>query len=131
MTDVYFTAGEIETLGKVVNSLGIMGSQILLRHRPELYLQAHANLRKCRKDSEATARQQGDSTTLIAANPLGMCGTAAAAADPAAQFRESICRMVDGAAAVLLASAFLGHCIASYSQPRSETVVRLQDKRLN
>jgi hypothetical protein len=31
----------------------------------------------------------------------------------------------------LLASAFLGHCIASSSHPRSETVVLLQDKRLN
>src|ERR1700730_2816993 len=71
MTEQYFTAGEIEILGKGVNSLGIMGSQILLRHRPELYLQAHANLRKCRKDSEELlkrldhmARQSKDESAL-------------------------------------------------------------------
>ena len=125
MTEQYFTAGEIETLGKVVNSLGIMGSQILLRHRPELYLQAHANLRKCRNDSEELlkrldhmARQSKDESALRIIEDLDV-------------MPEDAAQSLHIARRCLLASAFLGHCIASYSHPRSETVVRLQDKRLN
>ena len=125
MTEQYFTAGEIEILGKVVNSLGIMGSQILLRHRPELYLQAHANLRKCRNDSEELlkrldhmARQSKDESTLRIIEDLDV-------------MPEDATQSLHIARRCLLASAFLGHCIASYSHPHSETVVRLQDKRLN
>ena len=125
MTEQYFTAGEIEILGKVVNSLGIMGSQILLRHRPELYLQAHANLRKCRNDSEELlkrldhmARQSKDESALRIIEDLDV-------------MPEDATQSLHIARRCLLASAFLGHCIAAYSHPRSETVVRLQDKRLN
>jgi len=125
MTEQFFTAGEIEILGKVVNSLGIMGSQILLRHRPELYLQAHANLRKCRKDSEELlkrldhmARQSKDESALRIIEDLDV-------------IPEDAAQSLHVARRCLLASAFLGHCIASFSHPRSETVVRLQDKRLN
>jgi len=61
--------------------------------------------------------------TLIAANPLGMRGTAAAAADPAAQFRESICRMVDGAAAAnRLPAAFLARILWQESRLRTEAI---------
>ena len=125
MTEQYFTTSEIEILGKVVNSLGIMGSQILLRHRPELYLQAHANLRKCRNDSEELlkrldhmARQSKDESALRIIEDLDV-------------IPEDAAQSLHVARRCLLASAFLGHCIASYSHPRTETVVRLQDTRLN
>lgn len=49
---LYLTASEIETLGMIVNALGIAGSQLILRHRPELYLHAQANLQKCRGEHE-------------------------------------------------------------------------------
>src|SRR5439155_18821102 len=61
--------------------------------------------------------------TLIGVNPLGMRGTAAAAADPAAQFRESICRMVDGAAAAnRLPAAFLARILWQESRLRTEAI---------
>jgi hypothetical protein len=60
---------------------------------------------------------------LIAANQLGMRGTAAAAAttDPAAQIRELICRMVDGAAAANhLPAGFLARILWQESGLRNE-----------
>src|SRR6266404_5324996 len=116
MTEQYFTAGEIEILGKVVNSLGIMGSQILLRQRPELYLQAHANLRKCRKDSEELlkrlddmARQSKDESALRIIEDLDVVP-------------EDAVQSLHIARRCLLASAFLGHCIVLYSTAPTETV---------
>ena len=68
---LYLTASEIETLGMIVNALGVTGSQLILRHRPELYLHAQANLQKCRGEHEEllkrldhAARQTKDESAL-------------------------------------------------------------------
>ena len=61
--------------------------------------------------------------TLIAVNPLGTRRTAAATADPAAQLRESICRMVDDAAAAnRLPAAFLARLLWQESRLRNEAI---------
>jgi len=49
---VYLTPGETETVGMIVNALGVAGSQLILRDRPELYLHAQANLRRCKSEHE-------------------------------------------------------------------------------
>jgi len=60
---------------------------------------------------------------LIAVNPLGTRRTEAATADPAAQLRESICRMVDGAAAAnRLPAAFLARILWQESRLRNEAI---------
>jgi hypothetical protein len=62
---------------------------------------------------------------LILVSPLGICGTGAAAAtaDPAAQFRELICRVVDGeAAANRLPADFLARILWKESHLRNDAI---------
>src|SRR5213082_879360 len=73
--ELYLTAGEIETLGMIVNALGVTGSQLILRHRPELYLHAQANLQKCRGEHEELLKRLDHAARrcLLAAAFLGHC----------------------------------------------------------
>src|SRR5438552_18822469 len=63
----------------IVNALGVTGSQLILRHRPELYLHAQANLQKCRGEHEEllkrlvhAARQSNDESALRLIEDLEM-----------------------------------------------------------
>ena len=125
LSERYFTAAEIETLGMLVNGFGIVGSQLILRHRPDLYLQAHANLRKCRSEHEDLlkrldhiARQSKDERALRLIEDLDVMPADAV-------------QSLQAARRCLLAAAFLGHCIASYSHPATAAVAPHEHKRLN
>jgi len=125
LTELYFTAAEIETLGRLVNGLGIIGSQLILRNRPDLYPQAHANLRKCKSEYEELlkrldriARQSEDESALRLIEDLDVVPTDAT-------------QNLLVARRCLLAAAFLGHCIVSYSHPHRPTITSPAHKRLN
>jgi hypothetical protein len=60
---------------------------------------------------------------LMVADPFGTRGATAATDDPAAQFRESVCRMVDGAAAAnRLPAGFLARILWRESRLRNEAI---------
>ena len=122
---VYLAPGEIETLGMIINALGVVGSQLILRHRPELYLHAQANLRKCKSEHEEllkrldqAARQSHDESTLRLIEDLELMPVDAV-------------QSLHAARRCLLAAAFLGHCIAAHRQPSAAAVARHEHKRLN
>jgi len=125
LTAVYLTPAEIETLGMVVNALGFAGSQLILRHGPELYLHAQANLRKFKSEHEEllkrldqAARQSQDESALRLIEDLEMM--------PA-----DVVQSLHAARRCLLAAAFLGHCIAAHRHPPAAAVARHEHKRLN
>jgi hypothetical protein len=122
---LYLTASEIETLGMIVNALGVAGSQLILRHRPELYLHAQANLQKCRGEHEEllkrldhAARQSKDESALRLIEDLETL--------PADAMQS-----LHAARRCLLAAAFLGHCIAAHNHPTRAAVAPHEHKRLN
>ena len=122
---VYLAPGEIETLGMILNALGIVGSQLILRHRPELLLHAQANLRKCKSEHEEllkrldqAARQSQDESALRLIEDLDMIPADAV-------------QSLHAARRCLLAAAFLGHCIAAHRQPPATAVARHEHERLN
>src|SRR5437762_4767952 len=107
LTELYFTAIEVETLGRLINGLGIIGSQLILRQRPDLYLRAHANLRKCKSEHEdflkrldEISRQSEDESALRLVEDLDVMPVDAM-------------QSLNAARRCLLAAAFLGHCLAS------------------
>ena len=109
----------------LVNSLGIVGSQLILRHRPDLYLQAHANLRKCGGEHEDLlkrldhfARQSKDESALRLIEDLDIMPADAV-------------QSLQAARRCLLAAAFLGHCIAAHSHPATAALAPHEHKRLN
>ena len=125
LAELYFTAAETEMLGRLVNGLGIVGSQLILRNRPDLHLQAHANLRKCKSEHEELlkrldqiARQSEDESALRLIEDLDVVPTDAT-------------QNLLVARRCLLAAAFLGHCIVSYSHPHRPTITPPAHKRLN
>jgi hypothetical protein len=125
LSEPYFTPAEIETLGMLVNGLGIVGSQLILRHRPDLYLHAHANLRKRRSEHEDLlkrldhfARQSKDESAVRLIEDLDIMPADAV-------------QSLQAARRCLLAAAFLGHCIAAHSHPATAAVAPHEHKRLN
>ena len=122
---LYLTAAEIETLGMVVNALGVVGSQLILRHRPELLLHAQANLRKGKAEHEdllkrldQAARHSQDESALRLIEDLEILPADAA-------------HSLQAARRCLAAMAFLGHCIAAHGHPPAAAIARHEHKRLN
>jgi len=106
-------------------NIGIAGSQLILRHRPELYLHAQANLQKCRGEHEEllkrldhAARQSKDESALRLIEDLETL--------PADAMQS-----LHAARRCLLAAAFLGHCIAAHNHPTRAAVAPHEHKRLN
>jgi hypothetical protein len=125
LSPVYLAPGEVETLGVIVNALGIIGSQLILRRRPELLLHAQANLWKCKSEHEEllkrldqAARQSQDESALRLIEDLELMPTDAV-------------QSLHAARRCLLAAAFLGHCIAAHRQPPAAAVAPQEHKRLN
>jgi hypothetical protein len=125
LSAVYLTPGEIETLGMIVNALGVVGSQLILRHRPDYLLHAQANLRKSKTEHEEllkrldqAARHSQDESALRLIENLEMVPSDAM-------------QSLHAARRCLAAAAFLGHCIAAHRQPPATAVARHEHKRLN
>jgi hypothetical protein len=125
MTETYFTAAEIGKLARLVNSFGIIGAQLIVRHRPDYYQRAHINLQNFRRDNKellerihSLARESGDESALRLAEDLE-------------KMPPDAMQVLALARRCLLASAFLGHCIAASDQPHIQPSAPQLDKRLH
>jgi hypothetical protein len=106
MSETYFAVTEVEQLARLINSLGIVGAQLMVRHRPDHYQRAQTNLQNFRhKNRElldrvhSLALKSGDESALRLVEDLERV-------PPDAMQALVLVRRC------LLASAFLGHCIA-------------------
>jgi len=124
-SELFLLAPEIEILGRIINALGVAGSQLILRHRPELYLKAQVNLRKFKAENEdllkrldQLARRSKDEGALRLIEDLEILPLDAV-------------QSLQGARRCLLAAAFLGHCIAMHSHPPNAAVAPQDHKRPN
>ena len=80
MVEEYFTAVEIKKLGRLVNNLGILASQIILRHQPALHQRAYENLQKLKTEEEEflkkldrMARRSQDERALCGSSKILTC----------------------------------------------------------
>jgi hypothetical protein len=111
MSENYFAATDIGQLARLINSFGIIGAQLMIRHRPDHYQRAQTNLQNFRRKNRelldrvhALALKSGDESALRLAEDLERV--------PADAMQALVL-----ARRCLLASAFLGHCIAHAEQP--------------
>lgn len=120
-----FTTTERERLGVVVNNLCFFASQMMLQGSPELSNRAVANLDRVKSDEETllkrldeVAREQNDESPLRVIEDLTRPPT-------------DIGQMMTLVRRCLLASAFLGHCLAQPSHPEIASQARHPEKRLH
>lgn len=120
-----FTNAERERLGVLVNNLSFYASQIMIQGSPELTKRALANLDKLKKDDEALlrrldelAREQSDESPLRVIEDVVRQPT-------------DIAQMLTFVRRCLLASAFLGHCLAQPTHASVATNELSPEKRLH
>jgi len=120
-----FTTTERERLGVLVNNLSFYGSQIMIQGSPELANRALANLNKMKNDDKAllehldeVAREQSDESPLRVIEDL-------------VRLPSDIARMLTLVRRCLLASAFLGHCLAQPIHPSAVSNPLSPEKRLH
>ena len=119
-----FTATERERMAVVVNNLCFYGSQLVIQGLPESPQRALINLGKVKNEQEAllkrldeVAREQSDESPLRVIEDL-------------AQLPNDVAQMMTLVRRCLLASAFLGHCLAQPIHPASAEAPSLE-KRLH
>ena len=119
-----FTATERERLAVIVNNLCFYASQITLQSSPGLSQRALSNLAKTKNEEEAllkrldeVAREQSDESPLRVIEDL-------------AHLPNDVVQMMTLVRRCLLASAFLGHCLAQPIHPASAEAPSLE-KRLH
>lgn len=120
-----FTTTERERLGVLVNNLSFYASQIMIQGSPELAKRALANLDKMKNDDEAllrrldqVAREQSDESPFRLLEDL-------------VRLPSDIAQMLTLVRRCLLASAFLGHCLAQPTHPSVATDTLSPEKRLH
>jgi hypothetical protein len=120
-----FTPIEREKMGVLVNNLSFFGSQILSQGAPEFSLRALSNLRKVKGEHEdllkrldELARQQGDESPLRLIEDLVRLPT-------------DVAQMLTLVRRCLLASSFIGHCIAQPSDQPTALEALTEEKRLH
>jgi len=120
-----FTTADRERLGVLVNNLCFCASQIVTQGSPELVKRALANLAKAKNEDEAllrrldeVAREQSDESPLRVIEDLARMST-------------DIAQMLALVRRCLLASAFLGHCLAQPTHPSVESHAPSPEKRLH
>jgi hypothetical protein len=106
MMDSQFTATELEGIGKLINGLGVIGSQALLRHSSNMYEKAWALLQNTRQQDDRLlrrldemARTSGDESVLRLIEDIPLAP-------------NDILHNLQIVRRCLAASAFLGHCVA-------------------
>lgn len=122
---IVFTATERERLGAVVNNLSFYAAQIMLQGSPELCRRALANLGRVKNEDEAllkrldeVAREQSDESPLRVIEDLVRLPT-------------DMAQMMILVRRCLLATAFLGHCLAQPTHPPVASEAVNSDKRLH
>ena len=119
------TPTERERLGVLVNNLGIYAAQIMVQTSAELPRRALANLAKVKNDDESllkrldeVAREQGDESPLRVIEDF-------------ARVPSDVAQMMTLMRRCLLASAFLGHCIAQPTHLEVSAAALSAEKRLH
>ena len=122
---IVLTATERERLAVIVNNLCFYASQIILQGSPVLSQRALANLAKMKKEEEAllkrldeVAREQGDESLLRVIEDL-------------ARLPTDVSQMMTLVRRCLLASAFLGHCLAQPTPSSVPAETQGSEKRLH
>jgi hypothetical protein len=120
MAETFLTPSEIGELARLVNSFGIIGGQLIAKSRPEHYQRAHANLQNFRRSNkelleriDGMARQTGDESALRLSEDLEKVPT-------------DVAQALQLARRCLLASAYLGHCIAAVDRAADPQPVTVQ-----
>jgi hypothetical protein len=117
-----FTVTEREKMAVVVNNLCFYASQLMLQGPPDIAQRALLNLRKLKKEDEALlkrlAREQGDESPLRVIEDL-------------ARLPSDVVQIMKLVRRCLLASAFLGHCLAQPTHLAISTEASGSEKRLN
>ena len=110
MTEIRFTNLEMEKLARLVNYFGILGSQLICCSLPDLGQLAQANLQNLKNSDEQLlkrvtqlARKSADEGVLRLIEDLE-------------RQPNDLMQNLSLARRCLLASAFLGHCIAAASR---------------
>jgi hypothetical protein len=125
MAETYFSATELGKLARLVNALAIIGAQLIGRHPPDHYQRAHINLRNFRRNNKellekihSMAGESRDESALRLAEDLE-------------RMPPDVIQALALARRCLLASAFLGHCIAASDQPHIQTDAPHLDRQLH
>lgn len=124
-SSIIFTPVERERLGVLVNNFSIFATQILSQNSPDFCRTALANLAKVKKEDEALlkrldelAREHSDESALRLIDDLPRVPT-------------DLVQMLTIVRRCLLASAFLGHCLAQPTHPEGAFEAATQEKRLH
>jgi len=119
-----FTATERERMAVVINNLCFYASQMVIQGSPEISQRALLNLAKVKNEQEALlkrldefAREQSDESPLRVIEDL-------------ARLPNDLVQVMTLVRRCLLASAFLGHCLAQPIHPASGEALSLE-KRLH
>jgi hypothetical protein len=125
MTETYFTTTEIAKLARLINSFGIIGGQLIHRHKPDQCQHAHINLTHLKRDNKellerihSLARKSNDESALRLTEDLERV-------PPDAAHALALARRC------LFASGFLGHLIAASQQPDIQPSTPQLDRRLH
>ena len=120
-----FTMTEREKMAVVVNNLCFYASQLMVQGPPDIAQRALLNLCKLKKEDEALlkrldeiAREQGDESPLRVIEDL-------------ARLPSDVVQIMKLVRRCLLASAFLGHCLAQPTHLAVSTEASGSEKRLN
>lgn len=124
LLSMVFTATERERMAVVINNLCFYASQLVIQSSPEISQQALLNLGKVKNEHEPllkrldeVAREQGDESPLRVIEDL-------------VRLPNDVTQMIRLVRRCLLASAFLGHCLAQPIHPVSAEAPS-SEKRLN
>jgi len=122
---IVLTATERERLAVVVNNICFYASQLILQGSPVLTQRALANLAKTKDEQETlltrldeVAREQGDESLLRVIEDL-------------ARLPTDVSQMMTLVRRCLLASAFLGHCLAQPAHSSVPAETQMSEKRLH
>ena len=122
VTVARFTNREVEQAARLINGLGIVGSQILFRCSAVLYRRAYALLQKIKQQDEPflkrldeLARSSNDESALKLIDDLG-------------SLSNDVAKNLNLARRCLAASAFLGHCIVVHVRTEATLVTPGQSR---
>ena len=124
-SSIILTTPEREKLGVLVNNFSIFATQILSQNSPDFCRTALANLAKVKKEDQALlrrldklAREHNDESALRLIEDLP-------------RVPADLAQMLTLVRRCLLASAFLGHCLAQPTHPERASEPAPQEKRLH
>ncbi|HEV8032542.1 MAG TPA: hypothetical protein VGP42_16140 [Stellaceae bacterium] len=120
-----FTPTERERLGVLVNNISFYGTQLINQTGPDLTRQALVNLAKVKKEDEVLLKRLDELTREQSEeSPLRLI-------EDLARIPGDIAQMLTLVRRCLLASAFLGHCLAQPNYAQMPSAWLGEEKRLH